>query len=74
MSIGELTLKFHQIILNLDWEDKAYRSWYYNILKLEIKDAIMYQKKAEMLDKIINIVSRIESRLIKQHFKKKPWN
>ncbi|KAL2782447.1 hypothetical protein BJX66DRAFT_320705, partial [Aspergillus keveii] len=39
-NVGELTSKFHQIVSNLDWEDKAYRSWYYNILKPEIKDAM----------------------------------
>jgi protein-arginine kinase len=35
---------------------------------------MMYQKKAETLDKMIDIAFGIESRLIEQHFKKKPWN
>jgi hypothetical protein len=71
MSVGELTSKFHQIASNLDWEDKAYRSWYYNILKPEIKDAMMYQKKAETLDEMIDIASGIESCLIERYFEKK---
>lgn len=54
MSIGELTSKFHQIASNLDWEDKALRSWYYQILKPEIKDAMVYMpEKPDTLDKMI---------------------
>ncbi len=69
MSIGELTSKFHQIASNLDWEDKALRSWYYQILKPEIKDAMMYMPdKPNTLDKMIDVASGIENRLVERHY------